>query len=562
MDELRRKFYDEEDSKRQKGNYYNFSSFTGPVKIDLSMDMEEKDSYTECTKYNGEFVDYKDLIPSRDSRLYDFDNWELEGRRGREIFSDVHLRYKYACNEYRLWWCMSNQTQVRRPEPKQEQVKDREYQYFFRSVEKKSLVVVEGAANDVRYVEGRAIRIKFVPDVSGKIVNVSDSVRDLLYEVECEKAKDYLSKCDKTVVTNDWLYSLGMYIRHREDYARLSKEISNHSGVIISYGDRVGQLMVPGRQVKYYDLEPSFFSVNMVKRASATILKKIIKDPENILVLTYVYSQMSDKEKSLVESAQATVIDWSEKGCRIVGKRVTMVSKIVPTEFRKRTVFPYHENFSLLPDKVFLDDGIAMQTWIEARLGPIPVHKKFLPGAIEYKGVALERRKIGERGAYIAHSYEVWDHFKSLRPYLVPVGSVVDRVLCVSKPMCMYRSRVLYAFDKKGNFEPELSHSKWFPLYSAKDSFIGFFFDVSYEKGVTVVEASNSPGTIWVRRELHYYVIETFRDTYFIALISGKEDTFNMYLCLTKAEREKIRTILENEVCYNELLHWFNDAEG
>jgi hypothetical protein len=382
----------------------------------------------------------------------------------------------------------------------------------------------------------------------------SETLRDFLYSLEVQKAEEYIIRNGKKDCFNDWLYTLYMFNKHKEDHARVRRLVTGKK--VLSYGDRVAQFMKLDVHVKYVDSKPSQYALSRVDKATDKVLRKYCKDPTSTVLLMYVWYGLTDQQKEILRSAKAQVIVWSYEDEPVlqyhhsgVSSNRPLSSSVSPTERAIFQQYPFLVNFSLFKRHIFLDTGIMMDYLIRT----CQVDTLYVKGVPlkHYRGVKIEEAEAQEGEVYVAHSYETWASNLKYDPYLVPTGRKQHRLYGVSSPRTSYMARWLYRMEGP-MFFPETMDANWSTLAHTSAGVVGFFRDVCVSPGLLVTDDVDKIEHCYVRRLNSSYRVEVNVRVFFI---QEKNLSAQMDLMLEELRPAETKALLEYLLTQTDMLH-------
>jgi len=543
---------------KELGEYDCYDMGTGvvtpkPYKFEITWEEPKP----KLTYYMGVERDYRTLFQQRlaakkegaqyesfERILRDYDNWAVEDVPLVQALQDRNISYVMSSAEWRLWQMLWQSKPVHVQEKESKPAPIVSYDYWFSTVEKRSLRLSPKVTHGETHKVGSEVYSFTYQEGLQNSVPYDDSIMEYLYAYEVKKAKTY---CTPSVlalpVADDWLYSLYMHVVHTEDRRRLALTIPKGTHVI-SYGDRTGSF--DGSRVEYYDKSPSRYAIRSVKQASEEVLRTLVRG-QATLVLMYVYDLMAPEERIQIRGAQCPVIIWGTKAPPFKHNRLGVCANtaaVLPwltEELKPQPEFPYSENFSMLSQYYYMDDGPQLRSLLKSGLykAGVKVHKHFQ--ALEPLDVPSI---VTSKGTMVVHSYEILKRFVHSAPYFIPMGRRVDRILTVSRSMRTYQRFTLYHFRDQSQFLTEISSSMFFPVFTWGKEVAGFFFSVGEGVGITITESTIGSEEVWARAYPLGFIIETRRKAYNLSLNHPSfEETFQD---MSAAERSALVDSLLN----------------
>jgi hypothetical protein len=285
--------------------------------------------------------------------------------------------------------------------------------------------------------------------------------------------------------------------------------------------------------------------------ASIDLLKSVLKG-KRTLILMYTYDLMTPLEKKLIVGAQCPVIVWGSKlppfrnTSHGVSTNYKAMLPWLTDELKMQPEFPFSENFSMIGNHYYLDDGDGLRSLLKAGLYKkgIPVHKDFEPVAPLEVPLLVNKEGEKHKGVMVVQNFLTLLKVVHNGPYFLPAGRRIDRVLTVSRPMRTYQRFHVYHFRSPSTFEREISSPFFVPVYKSSKEVAGFFKDVGEGVGITVTESTLGATDVWARATPVGFIVETRRKVYNFSIgHSSFEETF---LDMSSAERGSLVSVLAN----------------
>jgi len=560
---------------KQEGEYDCYDMSTGVVpttKFSFQVQWEEP---TPLVTYYKEQVCYYQVLFQRraallrqnqdvteiTTKLQDYASWRVGDVSLEQAFQDRDIAYRMSSPEWRLWTLLWQSPRKREEPVPTKVVTIRAFAYWFSTVDPNSLRLSPiPTGTELHKIGSEVYGFTYSPKLEDS-VPYDDTMRDFLYEVEVRKATEY---CTKTVLNNvpqdDWLYSLYMHVRHKTDRERILNLIPRGSSVI-SYGDRTASLA--WKVTEYMDLMPSAYALAPVVVANKQKLATLVRGSK-LLVLMYTYDLLSHEERLLIRKAQCPVIVWGSKSppfpnnCQGVSVNFRALLPWLTDELKSQPEFPYSENFSMLAEHHFVDDGDCLRSLVVAGLYKkgVPVSKNFEP--LRQYDVPLLRHS---KGVMVVHSFTTLIKVVHNNPYYLPLGRKVDRILSVTRPMRTYQRFHLYHFRNSSQFEREISSPLFRPVYKEGGESAGFFTDVGESPGISITESTLGGQEVWARAYPLGFIVETRRKVYNFSLDhSSFEEAFTD---MSSSERSSLLDLLENSpTCVALKIAWRKKMEN
>jgi len=546
-------FYEHNKLREQDVQYEKYEGIIG----DTFLTDYEEERHPLVFHFCGKPADWVAMLSAKpvDPGVYEIEQWECEGAVGMLMFQDPYIRLNVQPTpKFHLWHLLLQQRgkKEKKKEPLQHSAQERCYEYFFSTVDKGSIHLYEGGKGQELISEGVRYRVQYNLQASGVRVRCPETLTDLLYDLELGKARAYLQTYGKMQIYDDWLYSLAMYDRHKEDYIRVLRLIPA-SYRVLSYGDRVAQLRSRNKDTTYVDLSPSKFALATVKKPSLALLRQAASDPDTAIVLMYVWYGLNFDERHILLNSKALVIKWDEKdlspyaySSHGVSSNRPLPSTVVPTERNLKIEVPWNINFSLYKGHVFLDTGIMLDYVVRA-LFP-RVLRFYDPSFTQYQAIPVIKDIIQEGEVYVAHDFATVVTYHHLSPYFVPIGRKVGRFITVSSPRQMYRVRTIYAFEGERAYL-ETTLPSFVKLLQKTNSIIGYFSYETMGPGFSIVGIEAEVENCYVAVEKRGTRVDIGDRFFFLKNATINEDLDFMMSSLSRPEKKAVWTTSKYHVC-------------